>query len=254
MYCRLSIIDDFTVRRMYCMPVLLMSRGDQESKALLRRAIEARYGFGAPVLESLKLQLKGRARTKVGPVTTWVPLEVSAYFKFGFAARWDYTARPAGIAVNSGAETFDGTICRRQQGSEPVVVIDNPEQAASMRARLWALGATLLTPLSEHFVELKLIDERTFSATNRESDVTTRLHLGDNDTLEYSETTCLNPATDNMETYRVWLSDGQRMIGDLMLPSKLGISWENQPEVELTPTGAKSNLPVTDSIFRIEGS
>ncbi len=56
------------------MPVLLLARGDQESKALLRRAIEARYGLGPPVLETLKLQLKGRARAKVGPVTTWVPL------------------------------------------------------------------------------------------------------------------------------------------------------------------------------------
>lgn len=236
------------------MPVLLMARGDQASKALLRRAIEARYGFGPPVIESLKLHLKGRARTKVGPVTTWMPLEVAATFKFGFAVRWDYTARPVGIPLNSGAETFDGKICRRQQGTEPVTVIDDPEQAASMRARLWSLSALLLTPLSEHFVELVAVDDRTFSATNRESDVSTRLHLCEDDTLEYTETTCLNPATGNIETYRVWLSDGQRLVGDLMLPRKLGIAWGNQPEVELTPTEAKSNQPVEDSIFRLENS
>ena len=81
-----------------------------------------------------------------------------------------------------------------------------------------------------------------------------RLHLGDDDMLEYTETTCLNPATGNIETYRVWLSDGQRLVGDLMLPRKLGISWGNQPEVELTPTEAKSNQPVDDSIFRMENS
>ena len=90
------------------MPVLLLARGDQESKALLRRAIEARYGLGPPVLETLKLQMKGRVRAKVGPVTTWIPLEVTAYFKFGFSARWDYTARPVGVAVSSGTEAFDG--------------------------------------------------------------------------------------------------------------------------------------------------
>ena len=35
------------------MPVLLLARGDQDSKSLLRRAIEARYGLGPPAIETL---------------------------------------------------------------------------------------------------------------------------------------------------------------------------------------------------------
>ncbi|MCC6805521.1 MAG: hypothetical protein IT319_21755, partial [Anaerolineae bacterium] len=73
------------------MPVLMLARGDQDSKNLLRHAIEARYGLGPPAMDTLKVEMKGRARTKVGPVATWIPVEGAACFRFPHASRWDYT-------------------------------------------------------------------------------------------------------------------------------------------------------------------
>ncbi|MEP7293533.1 MAG: hypothetical protein ABI835_17235 [Chloroflexota bacterium] len=236
------------------MPVLLLARGDQESKALLRRAIEARYGLGPPVLETLKLQFKGRARTKLGPVTAWVPLEVRAYFKFGFSVRWDFVARPVGVALSSGSEAFDGTVWRRRHSHDPVVSDDDAQQVASMRARLWIINALLLTPLGDHFVELKATGERSFEATHREMRLTARLRLNADDTLEVAEIECLNPATDKIQTYAIRPSDGQTLVGSLILPRKISFAWDHQTEVELTPTQAESNLPLNDSLFRLEGN
>src|SRR5690349_10616716 len=116
------------------MPVLLLARGDQESRTLLRRALEARYGLGPPAIETLKLQLKGRTRMKIGPVATWVPLEGTAYFKFPFFIRWNFTMRPAGVALSSGEEAFDGEVCRKRHNREAVTAVSNAEQVAAAQA------------------------------------------------------------------------------------------------------------------------
>ena len=102
------------------MPVLLLARGDQDSKMMLRHAIEARYGLGPPAIETLKLQLKGRTRAKIGPVAAWVPLEGTAYFKFPFSIRWNFTMRPGGVALSSGEEAFE----KLQQHAADVALVD----------------------------------------------------------------------------------------------------------------------------------
>lgn len=234
------------------MPVLLLARGDQESKALLRRAIEARYGLGPPVLETLKLQLKGRVRTRVGPVTTWMPLDVTAHFKFGFSARWDYTARPVGVAVSSGTEAFDGSTWYQRRGHDPVTVIQDAAQVNAMRARLWAINALMLTPLGDHFVELRATGERRFEATHREMGLTVRLQLKEDDTLEFAETESLNPATGAAQTYAIRISDGHSIVSGLILPRKIGFAWDNQVTVEVTPTSAETNLALDDTLFHLE--
>jgi hypothetical protein len=234
------------------MPVLLLARGDQESKALLRRAIEARYGLGPPVLETLKLQMKGRVRTRVGPVTTWVPLDVTAHFKFGFSARWDYTARPVGVAVSSGTDAFDGTKLYQRRGHDPITVIQDAAQVNAMRARLWVINALMLTPLGDHFVELRATGERSFEATHREMGLTARLQLKEDDTLEYAETESLNPDTGTPQTYAVRVSEGHSIVSGLILPRKIGFTWDNQVAIEVTPTSAETNLSVDDSMFRLE--
>lgn len=235
------------------MPVLLLARGDQESKNLLRRAIEARYGFGPSALETLQLQLNGRARAKVGPVTAWIPLEITASFKFAFAVRWDYNAHLAGIPISGGAEAFDGETYRKRHSHDPISVLSTADEIASIRARLWTMSALLLTPLGEAFVDLKAAGERSFDATHREMELTTRLYLKPDATLDFVETRCLNPATGRMQTYSVYALNGQRMVGDLMLPRKMGIAWDKQPEVEFTPTAASINPAIDERVFRLEG-
>src|SRR5664279_4596008 len=227
------------------MPVLLLARGDQESKALLRNAIEARYGLLPPAIETLKLELKGRTRLKLGPVTTWVPLEGIAYFKLPFSVRWDFSVRPAGVALSSGSYAFDGAVAGWRRG-ERITTINDAKSVAGERARLWMISAMLLTPLAEQFVEMRAIGEQSLDAIHTEANLTARLQLNEDHTLNFAATDCVNPGTGMQQTYSVRLTEGQQMVGELMLPHKLGFFWDDQPEMELHPTAAENNPAVSD--------
>lgn len=234
------------------MPVLLLARGDQDSKNLLRHAIEARYGLGPPAIETLRLDLKGRTRAKLGPVTTWMPIEGIAYFKFPLSVRWDFTVRPVGVALSSSTEAFDGATCRKQQKGAEVTVNEDADSVASAQSRLWAICALLLTPLAEHFVELQATGERTLDAVHTEAGIRARLHLNEDFTLDHAATDCLNPNSGAKQTYTLRLTEGQAIVGDLMLPRKVATFWDDQPEMELSPVAIESNPAVDDGLFRLE--
>jgi hypothetical protein len=221
---------------------------------MLRHAIEARYGLGPPAIETLKLQLKGRTRAKIGPVAAWVPLEGTAYFKFPFSIRWNFTMRPGGVALSSGEEAFDGEVCRKRHNREEITIVSDAEQVASAQARAWTAGAILLMPLAEYYVELSMSDERNLDATNRDLRVTTRLSLNEDHTLDSTATECLNPATGKRQNFSIQLSEGQEVVGDLMLPRKISVCWDSQPEFELAPVGVEINAAYSEALFRLESN
>lgn len=233
------------------MPVLLLAHGDPESKTLLRHAIEARYGLGPPAIETLRIELKGRTRARVGPVNTRMSLEGIAYFKFPLAVRWDYTIRPVGVALTSKTEAFDGDTCRRRE-SRTVTTVDDAEHVASVRARLWAICALLLTPLAEHFVELKTAGERALDAIHTETGITSHLQLNEDHTLDFTSTECLNPATGKRQTFSLRMSEGQAVVGEMMMPRKVGTFWDDQPDMELSAVAVENNPAVDDGLFRLE--
>jgi len=236
------------------MPVLLLARGDQDSRTLLRRTIEARYGLGPPAIETPKLDLKGRTRTKIGPVATWVPLEGTAYFKFPFSIRWNFIMRPAGVALSSGEEAFDGETCRKRHNKEAVTVVSDATQVESAQARVWTVGATLLMPLTEHYVELRISGEHNLDAMNTDNHITTRLSLNEDHSLASTTTECINPSTGKRQNFSIQLSEGQTVIGDLMLPRKFSMCWDNQPEYELAPVGVEVNAAYSEGWFRLESN
>ena len=236
------------------MPVLLLARGDQESKSLLRHAIEARYGLGPPAIETLMVQLKGRTRAKIGPVAAWVPVEATAYLKFPFSMRWNFTMRPAGVSLSSSEAAFDGAVCRMRHNHEPMTVVSDAQQVESSKARVWTAGAILLMPLAEHYVELSMGTERQLDATNTETRTTTRLTLHEDHTLDSTTTECFNPATGKRQNFSIQLSEGQEVVGDLMLPRKISVCWDNQPEYELTPVAVEINGAYNDALFRLESN
>ncbi len=232
------------------MPVLLLARGDQPSRTLLRHAIESRYGLGPPVLETLQLELKGRTHAKIGLFAMWMPLEGTVYLKFPNQMRWNFTVRPMGMMAQQYSFSFDGQVCRR--GGSHVSLIDNPDGIASARARIWAMSGVLLTPLAEEFVELRSTGEHSFEALNHQTQASMLLHLNDDFTLQCTGTDCLNPSSGKQQHYELRVSEGQGMVSDLMLPRKLSILWDDQVNVELTPTAVQSNLALDESLFRLE--
>lgn len=233
------------------MPVLLLARGDQDSKQLLRLAIEARYGISPQAIDTLKVEVKGRTRMKVGPVATWVPFDGIAYFKFPFSVRWNFTTHPVGVLRGGGEEAFDGVTCRKRRGQEVTVIKDTaPIKAA--HARLWTVSALLLMPLSEHFVELRATGDHSLEATHVDQGVTAHLHLNDDHTLDAASTQCVNPATKKVQSYSLRLSEGQKEIGGMMLPGKIAVCWDEQPEMEVSPVSVEVNPAVNEGVFRLE--
>ncbi|MBI1259596.1 MAG: hypothetical protein GC204_19175 [Chloroflexi bacterium] len=236
------------------MPVLLLARGDQDSKSLLRHAIEARYGLGPPAIETLMVQLKGRTRAKIGPVATWVPVEGTAYFRFPFSMRWNFTLRPAGVSLSSDEAAFDGAVCRTRHNHEAISVVSDAEQVVISQARVWTAGAILLMPLAEHYVELSIRGERQLDATHIDAHTTTCLTLNEDHTLESTATECINPSTGKLQNFSIQLSEGQEVIGELMLPRKISVCWDSQPELELSPVAVEINAAYSEALFRLENS
>jgi hypothetical protein len=234
------------------MPVLLLAQGDPQAKNLLRQAIEARYGLRPPVIESLRIDFKGRARAKVGPITTWVPVDASAQFRFPNQMRWDFTVRPFGLPVHRGVEAFDGTTYRIARGNSTPTIINDEAHISSMRRRLWAIAALLLTPLGEHFVKLAANGDNSFEAANTQLHDAVNLNLRSNNTLDYVQVKCLNPDTEQQQTFFMRLSEDQSAVNDLMLPCKISTFWDDNPYYEVEPILAESNPAIPEAVFTLD--
>ncbi|MGQ9888345.1 MAG: hypothetical protein ACUVSX_07635 [Aggregatilineales bacterium] len=236
------------------MPVLLLAQGDPRAKDLLRRAIEARYGASPPAIESLDIEMKGRARARIGPVAAWIPLEIQARFRFPSAMRWDFIARPVGVAVQRGVDAFDGAVYRRQRGSDPPDVIQDQNLVQSVQCRLWVLAALFLTPLGEHFVRLSHTDDHSFEAANTLINDAVRLRLRPNFALEQVEVTCLNPDSGRHQRFSLRLSAEQGPVDGMMLPRKISAFWDDEPYFEAEPVRVVSNSDIADGVFALVDS
>ena len=146
------------------MPVLLLARGDEDARELLKKAIEARYGHRPPAFDTLRIDFTGKSITKIGPLSTWVPVDLTAQFSLPSAMRWDFVVKPVGVALRRGTESYDGKLLRSLRGTGQPDVITDQDRVDSARRRLWAIAALLLTPLGDMFVELSRVDDLTFSA------------------------------------------------------------------------------------------
>ncbi len=234
------------------MPVLLLAHGEPAAKDLLRNAIEARYGMRPPALDSLKIDFKGRARVKIGPVFTWVPVEITAYFKFPNAMRWDFIVKPLKLPIQRGVEAFDGETYRTVRGHKTPIIVKDEKQVYSMRRRLWAVASILLTPLSELFVKLATDNEYSFSATNTKLDDAATIELHKDYKINRVRVNCLNPDTQKDQNYVLNLSEELITINELLLPAKIKVAWDDVPAFEIEPIAAESNPQIPPGIFRIE--
>ncbi len=235
------------------LPVLLLAQGDPQAKDLLRRALEARYGVSPQAIDNLELDLKGRARAKVGPITTWVPVDIVAYFRFPNASRWDFAVKPAGVTVQRGIEAFDGSTYRYQRGGGAAKISDNLDVVNSLQRRLWAIAALVLSPLGEHFVKLTYIDDHSFEAQNTQFQDSVRLYVRDDQTLERVEVKCLNPDLHKEQMFSLRLSEDQEPVNDIMMPCKISAFWDDTPYFEVKPTRVENSTTIADSIFSLMG-
>lgn len=233
------------------MPVLLLAQGDSQAKDLLRSAIESRYGFKPPALQALQLELKGKMLARIGPVSSWLPITVTAQFKLPLAFRWEYTVRLSGMPVRRGRQAYDGLVLRYDEGGELVVETD-ARIIHSVQKRLWAAMAALLTPLTEGFVTLHSPDDRILEATNHETDDTVQLTLGDDSMLHAVQTLAYNPQADEDQWFKIELANRHMTFDDFILPASVTVSWDDEPYLELEPVGVEVNCHLPDTLFTLE--
>ncbi len=233
------------------MTVLLLARGDPQAKDLLRRAIEARYGFSPPAIDHLQIDLTGRARIKIGPINTWVPVDITAHFRFPTASRWDFAVKPVGLTIQRGIEAFDGSTYRYLRGNGSPSVSEEEDMVNSLQRRLWAMAAVLLTPLGEHFVQLHWRDNHSFNAHNTMIDDGVYLHLREDNTLERVEVPCLNPDNQQQQLFSLRLSEDQTPVNDIMLPRKISALWDDAPYFEVVPVRVENSMAIPDEVFML---
>lgn len=234
------------------MPVLLLCYGEPTAKDLLRQSIEARYGASPPVFESLRIEFNGKARVKIGPIMAWVPLSVTAHFSFPTQMRWDFVAKPLKLPVRRGIESLDQEHYRSTRGVKTPQVIEDPVLVGSARRRLWAIASTLLTPISDMHIKLSTTGERSFEALNTKLNDAAELHLRDDHTLDYVQVRCHNPDTDQVQDFILQMSEAQTRVGELMLPEKISVCWDNEPSFEIEPIEVEMNPKLPDKLFKLE--
>lgn len=231
------------------LPVLLMAQGEPGAKDLLRKAIQARYGLRPPVLESLDIQFKGRARTKIGPISTWVPVEARGRFAFPDAMRWDFTVTAVGMQIGSGVEAFDGQTYRMSRGQKDNWGMTDEHAVRSIQLRLWAIAAVLLTPLGEHFIRLESNDDYTLYAHNTRFNGTVSLAMRPDQSLSQVDVTCLNPDTRHDQVFTLQLSEELQAFDDLILPARISAFWDSEPYFEIEPIQAEANPSISPDVF-----
>ena len=233
------------------MPVLLLCQGDPEAKDLLRRAIESRYGINPPAIESLRIDFTGRARIKLGPIRTWVPVEATASFVFPTHLRWDFVVKPLGLSIQRGIEAFDGSTYRMARGNNLANQLKQTDIIASARGRLWSMAAILLTPMSDHYIKISNCGEYCIEAANTELKDSVRLELRDNYTIDFAQVECLNPDTNRLQQHTLQLADEQNPIGDLMLPAKVSAYWDDELFYEMEPVAVDLNAEFDEDWFSL---
>lgn len=236
------------------MPVLLLARGDQEARDLLKKAIEARYGHRPPLIGSLRIDFDGRTRAKVGPLTTWVPVEVTAQFRFPDAMRWDFIAKPAGVPVRRGTESYDGSNLRSLRGNGSPQIIEEEDIMQAAQRRLWAIAALLLTPLGDHFVELSRVDDLCFEAKNTQLDAAVQVQLDDEHRIAAVKVDALNTDTQQRQTLKLTAEHELATFDDLLLPKKITAHWDDAPWFEVSPSKAANNPEMEDAVFTLDSN
>lgn len=231
------------------MPVLLLCYGDPAAKDLLRKAIDARYAINPPVVDALKISFKGKTQVKVGPVKSWVPLDVTAHFKFPTQMRWDFVAKPMGLPVRRGIESLSHDVYRSNRNNNTPEVIDDPILIVSARRRLWSIAALLLTPISDTHIKLTAMGARSFEALNTKLNDAVTVHLRDDHTLERVESRCYNPETETQQTFALHISEEQEPVGDFMLPKKISVHWDDTPSFEMEAKDTVSNPTLSEALF-----
>src|SRR5579859_4222751 len=126
------------------MSFLSLSKGDPAARALLQRAIRARYGLRPVPFDSLRLWL---SRTQKGPLG--LPVRIVRTISYSGTSYWrqDEVQRLLSVPIRRLSESFNADAYFERKGNV-VTKVDDPTQSQGIRRLVWLNRAIMLTPLT----------------------------------------------------------------------------------------------------------
>lgn len=231
------------------MAILLLCRGDEQSKAILRQAIEAHYGKSPIAFESVRLMLKGRSKQTVGKFNIWLPLELETTFTFPIQFRQDYSIKFWQIPILNESESFDGTTYfYKKHKSRAVIIQSLPDPYIHIvRQRVSTFAAILLLPLSEPDIELTFNHDHSITAHSPNTATATTLTFYENYQLKQAITT----STYHSALFRLDLSKETEVISNIKTFKRIDLWWDNELKYELFATYIEFIDRLEEGIFQL---
>jgi hypothetical protein len=233
------------------MPVLLLCQGEEGAKEMLRKAIEARYGINPPAIEKITIAFKGRARTKMGPVTTWVPVDAEASFVFPTHLRWEFTVKPLGLPVQRGVEAYDGKVYRSTRAIGASTKSEETAMLVSARSRLWQMAATLLSPMSDYFIKVTQYATDCIEAENTKLNDSVLIYLRPDHTIKLASVICYNPDANRHQKLNLEFTAEQAPVDGLMLPEEIKAFWDDEAYFEMKPIKVDLHPDLPEELFTL---
>ncbi|MCC7208292.1 MAG: hypothetical protein IT323_13375 [Anaerolineae bacterium] len=227
------------------MSFLMLARAEPEARALLQRALRARYGIRPVPVESVRLFMLGVGRGPLG-----LPLRVEMTLSFVGITHWrlDRQEKLLGVTIRRVVESFDSGSVFLTSGKRITGQTD-PLVLASYRRRLWASNALFLTPLTGEHVTLKMAGERAIQAIpeSNPDDVAT-LTFHPDDTLAQVDVQRYRPQDQRTVTFSLCPENGLQTVNDVVLPARVAYRWADGPGETYYVKGADLNprIPLTE--------
>jgi len=213
--------------------ILLLCRGDESARDLLRQSIMAHYGPNPVGYEAVRMLAVGRVRQQISRINLWLNLSLDTQFLFPHQFRQDYSIRLWKIPVLNKSEAYDGLQHYQKDRDKPAVT--TPSDAPYIKLvqlRLRAFSSMLLLPLNEMHIQLTHVDTHTIIAQDSTTQTEARMTFYDNHQLQQVVTTIDGSPTQ----FRVNLSADVTSMGSVNAFRRIGVWWDDVFKYELYPT------------------
>jgi hypothetical protein len=77
------------------------------------------------------------------------------------------------------------------------------------------------------------------------------LYLRPDNTLDHVQVVCLNPDTEQQQTFFLRMSTDQAPVNEFMLPRKISTFWDESSYFEVEPIRVDSNVQFSETTFTL---
>ncbi|GEM_PF-2818753 len=231
------------------MAILLLCRGNEQAKAMLRHALTTHYGPNPVGYESVRMLATGRVKQTISRFNIWLSLQLDTHFLFPHQFRQDYKITFWQIPLLNKSEAFDGVKHYQKNRNQPAIITSAPDPYLELvQLRLDTFSSLLLLPLNEIEIVLSYVDDHQILVTNTRTQTQTKLLFYDNFQVKQIITIIQgNPAEFRMDLSREVIDNNSVKIF-----KEIKIFWNGVFRYELYPTDIQFIDEMTDKPFVLD--